>query len=131
MLVFSDLDLIFDVKNLAIRVSFEFQVPKIIFSDLGVHPTEDLMGQLLFEIGSGFDEWLKSPANGSREVISCADGIDPKHKKIRIDSKINTLINNPQDSAIASRNDNPNIGLSLLNRLLNHAQLIMFLLRIE
>jgi hypothetical protein len=61
--LFSDFNLVFNVIDFAFRVGLKLNVPEIVFTDFGIHPTEDLMGELLFEIGSGLDEGLKAPAN--------------------------------------------------------------------
>ena len=77
------------------------------------------MGKLLSEIVSHFDERLESPPNGAWEIVSRTDGVDTKDKEIGIDPDVNTLIDNPQNGSITSRNDDSDIGLMIINKFLD------------
>ncbi len=123
--------MIFDVIDFAFGVGFELNIPEIVFADFRVHPTEDLLCELLLEVRSSLNEGLKTPANGSREVITSADWINSEYKEVGIDPYVNTLIDNPQDRAITSRNNDPDIGLSIINKFLDLLELVKFLLWIE
>ncbi len=89
------------------------------------------MCELLSEIGSGLDEGLKAPANWAWEVITCADRIDSKYKKVRIDAGVDALIDDPQDSTITSWDNDPDVRLTMVYRFFYLLELVKFLLVIE
>jgi hypothetical protein len=65
LFVFSDFDLVLDIVDFSLRVGFKLNIPKIVLSDIRIHPAEDLLSKLLFEVGSSLDERFKAPSNGA------------------------------------------------------------------
>lgn len=114
MLILSNLDLVFYVIDFAFGVSVDFYIPNVVFSDLGIHPTEHLIRQFVLEIGSDFYQRFKAPADRSWEVVARSDGIDAEDKAVGVDSRIDDLIYYPEDGTVSPWDNDSDVGLVLV-----------------